>query len=595
MKSRIEVNLLILIAASALRTVLSVEDPNLIVIMTDEHNLRTIGAYRKLMNTEQAFPWGPGVELETPNIDRLASEGALFNNFYAVSPLCTPSRASFMTGLYPKFTGSSWKNHGKLNKKRKTFANELRALKGYATSYLGKWHLNGKKSSTTDFGDKSRKFGFQNIDYQYNRGHWKYFNETANGITAFEWSDRSKFVRNGMNENDYYATDFLFDKAKDFIREKAAKGKNFAVMLSIADPHDPNNVRAPYDTMFDHLNFGLPSTAQKAMHSTPALPSWAAMSEFTPLQADELITDFENDQLTQDSMRQVFGMIKLVDDKIGRLLKFLEKKGLDQNTIIVMTSDHGDMMYEHGRTNKGVPFKASAQVPFLVRWPKGITPGKVINTAYSSVDFVPTILGLMGVESRIQSQGIDGSAELLGNELVSINEDQIRFLTDSKQRQWVAAITNRYKLVLSEDIPWFFDMDLDPDELINFYNDPTYAEVVAKLQPPLIDAVTSYKLSMEPRQFLAGTPACYDSKDEIPGWDNRLCEDLHSTEFSAACIWDFVSAACPRVCNKCCDDSIGEIWLFGSMKTCDMMNTDAKFCTKESAQLFCPSACGLCA
>jgi len=594
MNHEIKLNLLILLAAVG--AVLSQNDPNLLVIMTDEHNLRTIGAYRDLMNSEQAFPWGPGVTVDTPNIDRLAAEGAIFNNFYAVTPLCTPSRASFMTGLYPRFTGSSWKNHGKLKKKTKTFAGELRVLKGYATSYLGKWHLNGNSKSASDFGDPSRKFGFINIDYQYNRGHWKYFNETADGVTAFNWEDRANFIYSENSESEHYATDFLFDKATDFIKRKAEIGKSFAVMLSIADPHDPNEVRSPYDTMFNNLTFNLPETAKKAMHKTPALPSWAEMKEFTPLlQVDDQITDFRTDRKRQQGLRKVFGMIKLIDDRVGQMIKVLEDEGLDQNTIIVFTSDHGDMMYEHGRINKNKPYKASAQVPFIVRWPAGVRAGKVVETPYTSVDFVPTILGLMGVNSRIESQGIDGSADILTDELVTVDEEQIRFLTDSKQMKWFAAITNRYKLVLSADAPWLFDLQVDPDELINFYANSTYVEVVAKLQPNLIEAIVTYKFSIGKKGItMAGTPACYDSKDEIPGWEGRLCEDLHLSDYSAGCKRDFVKEACPRVCNTCCEDSTGGVMVFGNMGTCDTMHTDERFCRKKAARLFCPSACGLC-
>ena len=593
MRCEIKLNLLILLAAFG--AVLSQNDPNLLVIMTDEHNLRTIGAYRDLMNSEQAFQWGPGVTVDTPNIDRLAAEGAIFNNFYAVTPLCTPSRASFMTGLYPKFTGSSWKNHGKLRKKKKTFANELRALKGYATSYIGKWHLNGKDKSASDFGDQDRKFGFTDIDYQYNRGHWKYFNETADGVTAFEWKDRAKFTYSENSESEHYATDFLFDKATDFIKRKADTGKNFAVMLSIADPHDPNNVRSPYDTMFNNITFDLPETAKKAMHKTPALPSWAEMSEFLPLvQVDDQIADFRADTVKQQALREIFGMIKLVDDRVGRMIKVLEDKGVDQNTIIVFTSDHGDMMYEHGRINKSKPYKASAQVPFIVRWPAGISAGKVVENPYTSVDFVPTILGLMGVDSRIESQGIDGSADLLTDEILTVDEEQIRFLTDAKPKKWVAAITNRYKLVLSADTPWLFDLEVDPDELINFYTNSTYIEVVAKIQPKLIEAIVTYKFSIRKQPIITGAPACYDSKDQIPEWEGRLCEDLHLPDYSEGCMWDFVKESCPTACKTCCEDSTGAIMLFGNMETCDTMHTNERFCRKESAQMFCPSACGLC-
>jgi len=495
-----------------------------------------------------------------------------------------------MSGLYPKFTGA-WKNHGKLKKKVKTFANELKALKNYQTAYMGKFHLNGKTKSASDFGDKSRSFGFKNIEYQYNRGHWKYFNQTSNGLKAFEWKDREKFIQNGQ-EQEHYATDFLFDRAIEFMKLKSEKGKKFALMLSIADPHAPNDVRPPYSSMFDNLNFNVPPTAIKAMKRNPTPPDWAE-TDFHSELADEQIAAMESDLTRQNSLRNIFGMIKLVDDNVGKMMDFLDQSGLRRNTIVVFTSDHGDMMGEHGRDNKGVPYMSSAQVPFIIRWPRQINKGQVIETAYSSVDFVPTILGLMGVNSRIKSHGIDGSEEILSN--TATNSNQIRFMTDSQKKSWAAAVNNRYKLVLSRDTPWLFDLQLDPDELYNYYTDPAYAEIAAEFQSALLDAMEQYKFTLPRKSYLPNPPVCWDSKDEIPDWPNTECKDLNSPDLFPACSYlDIVKESCPRVCGVCCEDSVGEVWLYGAMRTCAEMNDDALFCTQEPAQLFCPASCGLC-
>ncbi len=125
--------------------------PNLVMILTDEHNFRTLNCYRKQLLSKYMYHssstvdvWG-NVFLETPNIDRLASEGALYTNYYTVAPLCTPSRASFFTGLYPQFTGGADMNHGAMSPDLKTWAEVLRDEKGYHTGYMGKWHLDGEE------------------------------------------------------------------------------------------------------------------------------------------------------------------------------------------------------------------------------------------------------------------------------------------------------------------------------------------------------------------------------------------------------------------------------------------------------------------
>ena len=128
------------------------------MIITDEHNLRTIGCYRDVLKGEQKHVWGKDAIVDTPNIDRLAAEGAIFENFYTVAPLCTPSRASFMSGLYPHKTGGSQYNHGRMNDDVVTFAQVLQEQRGYRTGYIGKWHLNGDEKP--GWGNSFRKFGF---------------------------------------------------------------------------------------------------------------------------------------------------------------------------------------------------------------------------------------------------------------------------------------------------------------------------------------------------------------------------------------------------------------------------------------------------
>jgi len=306
--------------------------PNLIVIMTDEHNLRTLGCYRNQMEKSQSFVWGDGVKVDTPHIDSLARDGALFTNFNSVTPICTPSRASFMTGLYPAFTGAET-NHLPMDENAVTFANLLQRKKDYYTGYIGKWHLNG--DIKPGFQDKTRSFGFDENKYQFNRGHWKFFDEDiANGtINGYDYEDKSK-VKNNVEEA--YATDFLFRKALDFMSKRIEEDRHFALMLSIPDPHGPNKVRPPYDTMFNSLNFKLPATGVAAYHRSPANPIWSPLN-INLKNASNIVTSVENDEKWQKNFRNYFGMVKLIDDKVGELLSFLKQRGQDENTIVVFT------------------------------------------------------------------------------------------------------------------------------------------------------------------------------------------------------------------------------------------------------------------
>jgi len=451
--------------------------PNLIIIHTDEHNLRTIGAYRATMSKQQAEIWGEGNVVETPNIDRIANEGAIALNWYAPSPVCTPSRASMVSGLYPVSTGSPV-NDMPMKDEVKTFAHILKD-NGYATSYVGKWHLNGE--GKPEF-EPERKFGFSDNRYMFNRGHWKMFAENEEG--PYVDQKRNKFGGGEWNQEnanrDNFATDFLVDKSLEILNRD--KNKPFCLMLSLPDPHGPDQVRAPYNTMYKDMQFKLPLTA----NPTPEqIPGWLNLKgKKNKVQPKKL----------QKSLTNYFGMVKNIDDNVGRILEFLEKNKLEKNTIIVFTSDHGDLLGEHGKLNKGLPYEMSARVAFTLRYPEKVKAGKSISKAYTMVDFTPTILGLMNVDhSANKFQGIDASKDFTSSKKIIKDDGRIVYLTNAGGR-WVAAVNNQYKLVLSpRDTPWLFDLKNDPNELVNQYNNPKFKEIAETLQKELYAQMKKYK------------------------------------------------------------------------------------------------------
>ena len=448
--------------------------PNLLIIHTDEHNFRTLGCYRDLMTEDQAYVWGPGVKVDTPHIDSLARDGALCDSYYSSLPVCSPSRASFMSGLYPVATGVR-QNDVPLKDGLVTFAEVLKN-QGYATSYLGKWHLDG--DAKPGFAPE-RKFGFEDNRFMFNRGHWKQLGEKENGtpyVAATNQDGEPVSKVDGANEKSF-TTDWLTDRTLAVIERD--QDKPFCIMVSIPDPHGPNTVRAPYDTMYQDLNFQNPKTMDYPLEK---MPKWCRVGR----------DNNTAHELDQGQMQRYFGMVKCIDDNVGRMLADLKAKGLEQNTIVIFTSDHGDLMGEHKRHNKGLPYEGSAKVPFVIRWPEKITAGKVVNTAYTTVDFGPTILGIMGIEDQIpDAEGLDDSKVFLSGEDV-VNDDRIVYMS-SYNLDTVTAINARYKLVLSrEDVPWLFDLQEDPDELVNRYRDPDYKEIAQKFKAELIEQMERY-------------------------------------------------------------------------------------------------------
>jgi len=589
MRDMWRIQFILILFCIALQYNLADKPPNVVVIFTDEHNFRTLGCYRDQMDHEQAFIWGKGVKVNTPNIDALAEEGALFTNFNVVAPLCTPSRASFMTGLYPWFTGA-WKNHTPMNKGTVTWAEVLKKKAGHHTGYIGKWHLNGE--AKPEFANFKRRFGFNDIKYMYNRGHWKFFEEGDEGLNVF---DATTFKQFQGREEEHYATDFLFKKAQDFMRKQIKKEQHFALMLSIPDPHGPNDVREPYSTMFKRMKFKLPKTARAAYHKEPALPHWSTISTDIAI-ADQTIAAIEEDEKWQTRNQQYFGMVRLIDDKVGELMSFLKETGQDKNTIIVFTSDHGDMMGEHAKYNKGKPYMTSAGVPFIIRYPGHIRKGKIVKTAYSSPDFAPTLFSLVGIDhSDVLTQGIDGSDELFNRKLIN-ERKQVRLMTDSKQSIWAAAVDRQYKLVVSRSSPpYLFDMKEDPDEVVNYYEDPRYNNITSELKNELYEGIAKYNLPLATSPvFFFDTPLCFETQDQIPALPNKVCTDLKIEEHSDSCEIEEVNSFCTEACDICCDDSSGVISNYGKLISCDDVKNNTEYCIETQIARFCPLTCMEC-
>ncbi|MBC8355598.1 MAG: sulfatase [Planctomycetes bacterium] len=439
---------------------------NLLVIMTDEHNFRTLGCYRELLPEAQALMWGKAI-VETPNIDWIAKSGAICTSFYATTPVCSSSRAALISGQYPQNTPVVT-NNIPLSDDVVTFAEILRRQE-YATGYAGKWHLDG--GGKPQWAPK-RKFGFEDNRYMFNRGHWKQLEVTADGprVAGRDKKDAPSYAIDGANEKNF-TTDFLCDKTVEFIETN--KDKPFCYMLSIPDPHGPDTVRAPYDTMYADQTYTQPPSANKP---DEGLPTWGQK------------------QQGNFNMAKYYGMVKCVDDNMGKVITALRKNKVLDHTIIVFTSDHGDLRGEHHRHNKGVPYEASTRVPFLVHFPGKVKPGTIINEALTSVDFLPTVLSMMGQKTVGREEGRDAS-ELFATGRAPADWTDVAFVRGTGQQLgWLSVVSDRYKLVYSPvDPPWLFDLERDPDEVTNFFEHAAYREIVQELSKHLRDYAAKNK------------------------------------------------------------------------------------------------------
>lgn len=422
---------------------------NLLIIQTDEHHFSTLGCYG-------------GNIVETPHIDSLAKQGAICTSFYATTPVCSPSRGSLVSGMYPQKTPVVT-NNIPLDDSIVTFA-EILKRDGYATGFAGKWHLDG--NGKPQWAPK-RKFGFEDNRFMFNRGHWKKIVDSDDGpaVGAKDKKGKPSYGLDGADE-ETFSTDWLTDKAIDFINVN--KDKPFCYFLSLPDPHGPNTVRPPYDTMYADVKVPIPVSLNRKPEQIPA---WGKSAGVKPAQLQKL-------------MQQYYGMVKCIDDNVGQILDTLKERGILENTIVVFTSDHGDLCGEHGRLNKGVPYEGSARIPFLITCQGKIKAGTVVPQALGCVDFMPTVLSLMEVSVPHKVDGRDASVLFTGE---AKDWDDIAFVRSTPGSNWLSAITARWKLVYSiNEEPWLIDVKNDPNELINLAGRSEHTDIMKKLTKKLL-------------------------------------------------------------------------------------------------------------
>jgi len=421
--------------------------PNLLIIHTDQQNCWTLGAYG-------------GDLIATPNIDALAREGALFRNFFANSALCSPSRACFVTGRYPN-THGVYANNIYLSDSEVTFAHVLKRA-GYATGYSGKWHLNGTPKpgwGNPAWGKPTPGKGFDDNRFMFNRGHWKSIVERPDGPPKISYGK--------IGDEHTYTTDWLAQKTIEFIERN--RNRPFCYMVGIPDPHPPYTVRTPYSAMFDPKDLPLPATVNER--------------EGRPARPPALFKKFESRLRTRKA--HYCGMVKCIDDAVGKIVAHLRKENLLDDTIVVFTSDHGDYMGEHGLMGKNMLYETAHHIPLIIRWPRKIAPATVVEHIVTTVDFHPTILAIMGLSASGRVQGRDATPLLLGKK-VPWNDECFIYHSSNK---YAGILTPRYHFVVGP--PGFhyrgapnrmlYDRVNDPEQRRNLIDDPKYAGVRKEL------------------------------------------------------------------------------------------------------------------
>ena len=412
---------------------------NLLVIMADQQSCWTLGAYGSINGERQNV-------IGTPHIDGLARDGAKITQYFTNSPLCTPSRGCAMTGRYP-FSHGAYDNDVPLNSGEITLAHCLAAL-DYQTGYAGKWHLAGTASPGWA---PAAKMGFTDNRFMFNRGHWKKIVSRSSGPPkTFPYSE--------IGTGPTYTTNWITDRAIEFVT--AHKDDPFFYMVSFPDPHPPYTVQSSYADDYREGSMLIPSTFKP-----DPVNGVRSAAELRSLKA------------------QYCGEVKCIDDNVGRLLSALERLGLTNNTMVVFIADHGDYMGEHGRLGKDHYYEAAIRIPCLIKFPGKVRAGHVVNELVSSVDLMPTLLGLLGAPKSGREQGRDASRLLLGASTAWNNQV---FIHDP-HNDYAAVFTPEVELVLQRRGGHvLFDRLRDPLQQANLYSDARFVTTIRTLGQAIV-------------------------------------------------------------------------------------------------------------
>ena len=402
--------------------------------------------------------------VKTPNLDRLAYESLNFQNAVSVIPVCTPYRASLMTGKYPTSTGM-FLNDLYLPSEEYGLG-EVLSDRGYATAYIGKWHLDGHGRHA--FIPPARRQGFEywqaaECDHNYNNSHY------------YEGDSPEKKYWEGY---DVFAQT---KAAKDYMAEHQGKEKPFALFLSYGTPHFPHHT-APED-LKQHYPID-------SLHLPPNVPE--SMLQFA-----------------KEEAQGYYAHCEALDLAIGEILATLDSLGISDNTLLVFTSDHGEMLGSHGVRPKAkqVPLAESARVPLLLRYrPLHGKVGKVIDTPITTPDLFPTLFGILNLPIPDTYEGVNlsevTSDESNYQDYAALYMQLAPFEKGEYGRPYRAIKTAKFTYVRSLDGPWLlFDDKSDPFQLRNLVGDPQYKEVLDQLDQRLWELLAKVGDEFNPPQW----------------------------------------------------------------------------------------------
>ena len=483
----------------------SQQQPNILFIMSDDHAAHAISCYGSRIN-------------KTPNIDRLATEGVKMEHCYATNPICAPSRASILTGQYSHKNGVPTFNE--ISKDIKTVGGYLRDA-GYYTEFLGKWHV-GSPSTVRD------------CDWD----HWAVYENQGVYYNPYFFTRDAKGKIKKKTYKDEYATENITRLAKEGIDRALSANKPFFMMMHHKAPHRNWIPNQHYRNAFRKLSLNdipIPDTLFDDFkgRATPIKTTDMTLLKHMRLKQDLKVAEYfsqggefefegrryEGAKNAQGQyidewpvgaddrakiafsylryMQDYLGTVQSIDDSIGEMLDFIKERGIDNNTLVIYTSDQGFFLGDHGLYDKRFIMEETLKMPFIARFPGVIPAGRISTNVVSNVDFAQTFLEFAGAPAPKEMQGQSFAGEMTGK--MPISSDRAiycRYYVEGGEHAtsaWYGVVTANDKLVnYYKRGEWeYFDTAKDPQEVNNLYQDVSYAKRINELKTILQELKTA--------------------------------------------------------------------------------------------------------
>ena len=479
--------------------------PNILMILADELRADALGCYDNAI-------------CRTPNLDRLANQGARFDQCMITQPTCTPSRASILTGCFPSALRSRMVGCETPDDPR--FLPRLLSAAGYRTASIGKIHL-VPQGQEPAYVERTRKpdgtldyYGFDHVDLVNGHGMGCFGPQYSPWLNERVPDAKSRVAAAarrapGVNSGsiltqtwnlppEAHAGEYITERTNDYLRDAATHDEPFFLHVSFNDPHHPFTVPEPYASLYDPdvMPAPLPPVAEaggatelqiKTLHgSATAFEDGRASDRLigTP-PADYTRIPTRDWQATK---AVYYGMVSLLDAQVGRILRTLDETGLADNTVVVFVSDHGEYLGDHGFCGKGFHYDSVIRTPLLMRGP-GIATGLRLGGVASTLDIAPTLLDLTGVTIPDAIQGVSMLAALTAGG--SLPRDAVLTENDDDfvpmRARTLTTLDWKITLYASSDDGELYDRRQDPDELHNRWHDPECFPIRQALLAALAD------------------------------------------------------------------------------------------------------------